>query len=103
MRGLPQKQTYETVLRDAMTADSLSPTGIYFGTRSGQLYGSTDEGKSWKKILDGLPSIVCIKSAAIGDSSDFRRPSPQQKAAAPSSRSTRTTRKTTTRRSKRSS
>jgi len=43
MRGLPQKRAYETVLRDAMTADSLDPAGIYFGTRSGQLYGSTDE------------------------------------------------------------
>lgn len=101
MRGLPQKRAYETVLRDAMTADSLDPAGIYFGTRSGQLYGSTDEGRSWRKILDGLPSIVCIKTAAIGDSSDFRRPTPTQKAAAPSSRTTRTTRKSTARRGKR--
>src|SRR5690349_23656242 len=38
MRGLPQKGSYETVLRDAMTADSLDPVGLYFGTRNGQLY-----------------------------------------------------------------
>src|SRR6201987_5484681 len=50
-RGLPQKRAYETVLRDAMTADSLDPVGIYFGTRNGEIYGSTDEGKRWKKIL----------------------------------------------------
>ena len=68
MRGLPQKQAYETVLRDAMTADSLDPAGIYFGTRSGQLYGSIDEGKTWKKILEGLPSVVCVKTAFFGDS-----------------------------------
>jgi len=37
MRGLPQKRAYETVLRDAMTADSFDPVGIYFGTRSGQI------------------------------------------------------------------
>ena len=72
MRGLPQKRAYETVLRDAMTADSFDPAGIYFGTRSGQIFGSRDEGRNWQKILDGLPSIVCIRSAvfeqASGDS-----------------------------------
>ena len=66
-RGLPQKGAYETVLRDAMTADSLDPVGIYFGTRSGQLYGSADEGKTWKKILEGLPPVVCVKSAVVGE------------------------------------
>jgi serine/threonine protein kinase len=68
-RGLPQKGAYETVLRDALTADSLDPVGIYFGTRSGQLFGSRDEGKSWEKILDGLPAIVCVRSALLEDSS----------------------------------
>ena len=67
MRGLPQKGAYETVLRDAMTADSLDPHGLYFGTRSGQLYGSNDEGKTWKRILEGLPAVVCVKSAVIGE------------------------------------
>jgi len=66
-RGLPQKGAYETVLRDAMTADSLDPLGLYFGTRNGALYGSTDEGKSWKKILEGLPSVVCVKTVQIGE------------------------------------
>ena len=64
-RGLPQKGAYETVLRDAMTADSLDPTGIYIGTRSGQLFGSRDEGKTWEKVLDGLPSIVCVRCAVF--------------------------------------
>ncbi|HEU0006295.1 MAG TPA: protein kinase [Terriglobia bacterium] len=73
-RGLPQKGAYETVLRDAMTTDSLDPAGIYFGTRSGQLYGSTDEGKSWKKILDGLPPVVCVKSAVLGERKVSRAP-----------------------------
>jgi len=66
-RGLPQKQAYETVLRDAMTVDSLDPAGIFFGTRSGQLFGSCDEGRTWNKILDGLPAIVCVRSALIED------------------------------------
>jgi photosystem II stability/assembly factor-like uncharacterized protein len=67
MRGLPQKGAYETVLRDALAADSLDPHGLYFGTRSGQLYGSADEGKTWERILEGLPAVVCVKSAVIGE------------------------------------
>ena len=65
-RGLPQKGAYETILRDAMTADSLDPAGIYFGTRNGELYGSIDDGKNWKRLLGGLPSIVCVKAVIVG-------------------------------------
>lgn len=64
-RGLPQKGAYETVLRDAFTSDSLDPAGLYFGTRSGKVYASRDEGKSWKKILEGLPQILCVKAFCI--------------------------------------
>jgi hypothetical protein len=83
MRGLPQKGAYETILRDSMTADQLDPVGIYFGTRSGSLYGSTDEGKSWKKILDGLPAVVCVRTAVFGEARPIRKPkaSPKSKAA----------------------
>ncbi|MSO19102.1 MAG: exo-alpha-sialidase, partial [Acidobacteria bacterium] len=52
-RGLPQKDTYETVLRDGMAADSLSPAGIYFGTRSGKLFASRNDGTSWEMIAEG--------------------------------------------------
>ena len=75
MRGLPQKGAYETVLRDAMTADSFDPVGIYFGTRSGQLFGSRDEGRTWQKILDGLPSVLCVRSAVFEDASAGLGPS----------------------------
>jgi photosystem II stability/assembly factor-like uncharacterized protein len=61
--GLPQSDAYETVLRDAMAADSLDPAGLYFGTRSGKLFGSADEGSTWQEIADGLPPIVCVKTA----------------------------------------
>lgn len=69
MRGLPQKEAYETVLRDGLTVDSYDPAGIYLGTRSGQLFGSRDDGKTWHKIHDGLPSIVCVRTAIIEDGS----------------------------------
>jgi serine/threonine protein kinase len=98
-RGLPQKRAYETVLRDAMTADSLDPVGIYFGTRSGQLFGSRDEGRTWQKILEGLPSVVCVRSAVVGDASGGLRPT-SPKVAAPSHQ-TKSLSKSKTRRPKR--
>ncbi len=73
MRDLPQKRAYEPVLRDAMTADTLDPHGIYFGTRSGQLYGSAEEGKNWKRILEGLPAVLCVKSATVAEPRPVRK------------------------------
>jgi photosystem II stability/assembly factor-like uncharacterized protein len=65
-RGLPQKNALETVLRDCLAADSMDPAGIYFGTRSGKLYGSHDDGKSWQLIQEGLPAVVSVKAAVVG-------------------------------------
>ena len=94
VRGLPQKRAYETVLRDAMTADSFDPVGIYFGTRSGQLFGSRDEGRTWQKILEGLPSVVCVRNAVVADASGGFAPILPKAAPATSSRSkSRSTRK----------
>ncbi|MFN2493380.1 MAG: WD40/YVTN/BNR-like repeat-containing protein [Pyrinomonadaceae bacterium] len=63
--GLPQENALETVLRDALSADSLKPAGIYFGTRSGKLFGSRDSGDSWNTILESLPPVVCVKTALV--------------------------------------
>jgi photosystem II stability/assembly factor-like uncharacterized protein len=65
-KGLPQSGAYENVLRDALTADSFDSAGIYFGTRSGKLYGSRDEGASWTEIAAALPPIVCVKTGTAG-------------------------------------
>jgi tRNA A-37 threonylcarbamoyl transferase component Bud32/photosystem II stability/assembly factor-like uncharacterized protein len=70
-RGLPQKQAFATVLRDAMTADSLDPVGIYLGTRAGELYASADEGKTWSCIVQNLPAICCVKTAIVGEARTF--------------------------------
>ena len=64
-KGLPQKAAYETVLRDGMAADTLKPAGIYFGTRSGKLYGSANDGWSWQLIVEGLPPVTCVKAAMV--------------------------------------
>jgi photosystem II stability/assembly factor-like uncharacterized protein len=57
-----------------MAADGLDPAGIYFGTRSGQIFGSSDEGKNWKRLIDGLPPVVCVKTAQMGDARAVRMP-----------------------------
>ena len=63
--GLPQEDAFETILRDNMNADANNPTGLYFGTRNGKLFGSTNGGDSWMMIREGLPSITCVKTATI--------------------------------------
>ncbi|PYS75203.1 MAG: glycosyl hydrolase [Acidobacteria bacterium] len=63
--GLPQEDAFETILRDNMKADANNPTGLYFGTRNGKLFGSTDGGDSWMMIREGLPPITCVKTATI--------------------------------------
>jgi hypothetical protein len=63
--GLPQQDAYETVLRDAMAVDALTPTGVYFGTRSGKVFGSADEGATWANVADGLPPVVSVKAVRV--------------------------------------
>lgn len=66
--GLPQQDAYETVVRDALSADAHDPAGIYFGTRSGKIYGSADGGETWSRIADALPAVVCVKTGIVGHS-----------------------------------
>ncbi len=63
--GLPQTDAYIGVLREAMAVDRLDPVGVYFGTATGQLYGSSDEGQSWRLIADNLPPIWSVEAAVI--------------------------------------
>ena len=42
--GLPTQDAYMSVLREAMARDTLDPVGITFGTATGQLWHSSDEG-----------------------------------------------------------
>ena len=81
-KGLPQKDAYETVLRDGLAVDALDPAGVYFGTRSGKLFGSPDGGASWSMLADGLPPIVCVKTAIIGDARATARKARPKKAVA---------------------
>ena len=77
-RGLPQKDAFETVVRDAFAVDALDPAGAYFGTRSGKLFGSRDEGRSWELLQDGLPAIVCVQAAVVGNLAPRRHRAPRR-------------------------
>jgi hypothetical protein len=59
--GLPQKEHFVGVLRDAMTADTLSPAGVYFGTTGGEIFHSRDDGESWEKFPAQFPRITTLK------------------------------------------
>jgi photosystem II stability/assembly factor-like uncharacterized protein len=60
-KGLPQKDCYVNVLRDAMAVDSLDDCGIYFGTSGGQVYCSADAGDNWNPIVRDLPGVLSIE------------------------------------------
>ncbi|MCO6409811.1 WD40/YVTN/BNR-like repeat-containing protein [Hoeflea alexandrii] len=60
-QGLPQQSCFFTVLRQAMAGDARDPAGIYFGTNSGSVFASLDEGDSWDEIARHLPTILAVE------------------------------------------
>jgi photosystem II stability/assembly factor-like uncharacterized protein len=65
--GLPQRDCYVNVLRDAMSIDSLDPCGVYFGTTGGQVYGSADAGDTWSAIVRDLPPVVSVEVQTLAN------------------------------------
>ncbi len=65
-RGLPPKHAWFTVKRQAMAADDSGPVGLYFGTTSGEVWASTDEGGRWKQIAAHLPHLYAVETARLG-------------------------------------
>ena len=64
-KGLPQRDCYVNILRDAMAVDSLDSCGIYFGTTGGQVYGSSDAGDSWAPIVRDLPPVLSVEAQTL--------------------------------------
>lgn len=60
--GLPERAWY-TVKRQAMTVDGADPVGVYFGTTSGEVWASADEGERWSRIASFLPEIYSVEAA----------------------------------------
>jgi hypothetical protein len=63
--GLPQRDCYVNVLREASAVDSLDPCGVYFGTTGGQVYASADAGDTWAPIVRDLPPVMSVEAQAL--------------------------------------
>jgi photosystem II stability/assembly factor-like uncharacterized protein len=64
-KGLPEKDCYVNVLRDAMAVDTLDKCGVYFGTTGGQVYVSPDGGDTWQAIVHDLPAVLSVEVQTI--------------------------------------
>jgi photosystem II stability/assembly factor-like uncharacterized protein len=62
-QGLPREHAWLTVLRQAMAVDAHDPVGVYFGTTTGQLWASSNEGDTWTRIADNLPHVYSVEVA----------------------------------------
>jgi photosystem II stability/assembly factor-like uncharacterized protein len=60
-KGLPLRDCYVNVLRDAMAIDTLDKCGVYFGTTGGQVYASADSGDNWTPIAEHLPAVLSVE------------------------------------------
>jgi photosystem II stability/assembly factor-like uncharacterized protein len=65
-QGLPRRDAWWTVKRQAMSADARDPVGLYFGTTSGEIWASRNEGGSWSCIARHLPEIYAVEAAGLG-------------------------------------
>ena len=63
--GLPQENAFVGVLREALAVDRLDPVGVFFGTSTGQLYGSNDEGRTWNVVAANLPPIWSVETLVV--------------------------------------
>ena len=64
--GLPTRDAWLTIKRQAFAADGADPLGLYFGTTGGEIWMSTDEGKRWRCLARHLPEIYTVQAASIG-------------------------------------
>jgi photosystem II stability/assembly factor-like uncharacterized protein len=63
--GLPEDGFFTAVLRDAMCTDDAQTSGVYFGSRTGEVFASRDEGDSWRQVAAHLPDITCVRAAVV--------------------------------------
>lgn len=63
--GLPQENAFMGVYRQSLCTDTMDPAGVYFGTNTGQLYASADNGESWSLITQNLPPIESVSAQVV--------------------------------------
>jgi photosystem II stability/assembly factor-like uncharacterized protein len=64
-RGLPKKDSFFTVQRDAMDFDECRTPALYFGTTTGQVWMGREGGEKWECVFDSLPPVHCVKVAVV--------------------------------------
>lgn len=64
--GLPDKDCFFTVLRQSMAVDNEPSAGVYFGTNSGSVFASADEGDSWAEVARHLPTVLSVETLTKG-------------------------------------
>jgi hypothetical protein len=64
--GLPQRDAHLCVLRDAFTTDGAEPAGLYFGTRTGEVFASVDDGDTWTLLAEHLPPVLSVRASSVG-------------------------------------
>ncbi|NYH76704.1 photosystem II stability/assembly factor-like uncharacterized protein [Actinopolyspora biskrensis] len=64
-RGLPAEGFWSAVMRDALCLDDADPAGVYFGSRSGEVYASFDRGESWSRVAAHLPDVLSLRAAVL--------------------------------------
>jgi hypothetical protein len=63
--GLPQRDVFLSVYREGMAIDALNPVGVYFGTNTGKIFHSNDEGDHWQLLTDNLPPVYSVEVAVV--------------------------------------
>jgi hypothetical protein len=48
-----------------LAIDDLDVPGLYFGTSTGQVFASADEGETWSEIASYLPAIASVEVAVV--------------------------------------
>ena len=64
-KGLPQTEAFVSVLREGLATDKRDPAGIYFGTNTGKIFHSRDDGDSWDTLADNLPPVYSVETAEL--------------------------------------
>ena len=62
--GLPQKNCFFTVLRQAMAITDEDDPLLTFGTNSGSVFASCDLGGNWAEIARHLPTVLAVEAYA---------------------------------------
>lgn len=66
-QGLPEAPVHAGVWRAALATDACDPVGVYFGTNTGQLFASADEGTTWTAVAPYLPPILSVSAAVLSE------------------------------------